>query len=165
MLWSSECLIISSCSLLKAASPSPYSMYMWISNTPRRQYAMSSERVVTRVAAHDILWAIVYCGIVDLSFKAPMWILVMSAIQLDIPFLSPRTVQSAAKKNTFEGARSSCNVQPRVNHRLFDNLEKSWLSRIMLEWFGSVGFGLRKPNPRLTGALDVWRPRTSTSAK
>lgn len=58
MLWSSEPIMISYWSRLKAVVPSPYNIGMWISKIPKRQYAMSSERVVCRIAAHDIRWAI-----------------------------------------------------------------------------------------------------------
>lgn len=48
---------ISSCRRIKARSPSPYSSGMLTLNMLRRQYAMSSVRVVLRCDAHDILLA------------------------------------------------------------------------------------------------------------
>lgn len=46
---------ISCSSRLKAFSPSPYISGMKTSKIPRRQYALSSSRVILRLLAHDIL--------------------------------------------------------------------------------------------------------------
>jgi len=52
---SSEVLMISSWSLRKARSPSPYKSGMFMSKRPKRQYAISSFLVVVRSEAQDIL--------------------------------------------------------------------------------------------------------------
>ena len=57
MLRSTVVRMISSCSRRKAFPSSPYSSGMLRSKIPYRQYAVSSIRVVVRLAAHDIFWA------------------------------------------------------------------------------------------------------------
>jgi hypothetical protein len=54
---SSDDLIISCCSLLKAFAPSPYRRGMFTLNNPIRQYASSSTRVVSLHDVHDIFSA------------------------------------------------------------------------------------------------------------
>jgi hypothetical protein len=50
--------MISSCSLIKALVPSPYSRGMLTSNIPIKQYAISSTRDASHVDAHRIRCAI-----------------------------------------------------------------------------------------------------------
>jgi len=58
--WSSDCFIISSCSLMNADLPSPYRNGMFTPNKPSRLYAISSSRIVVHCAAQDIRAAALY---------------------------------------------------------------------------------------------------------
>ena len=55
MLWSLDEWMISNWRRRNAFFPSPYSIGMFTSNRPINEYALSSTRVVVRLAAHDMI--------------------------------------------------------------------------------------------------------------
>ena len=76
---------------------------------------MSSGRVVLRFVAHDMRAATLKFWICVEPATTKGCIPVMEAILSFQSHLSPKMRQFLSKNMTFEGARSSCNVQPRVN--------------------------------------------------
>lgn len=99
------------------ASPSPYISDKNTPKIPSKQYTLSSFNVVVRLAAQVIrsstLNSVRLCPLNTL-----IGILVISWISCSNDILLPSRLPSLEKNSTVAGARSSCNVQPRTNHRL-----------------------------------------------
>ena len=90
-----------------------YSIGIFTSSRPNREYALSSTQVVVRLAAHDMIWATrleespsvgICCGT-----------RVIPKVRASI-FLSPMYRQSLLKNWIFLGVIISCRVHPRENH-------------------------------------------------
>lgn len=115
---SSDFLMISSCSLMNAFAPSPYSKGMFTSKRPSMQYAKSSTLMVFLPETQLIFVAI---QAPDQLSRCSCLIPVAIDIWFDNIPLVPKARHCPSRNITVDGARSSCNVQPRVNHKLSMN--------------------------------------------
>ncbi|KAM6513093.1 hypothetical protein FSOLCH5_010791 [Fusarium solani] len=99
-------------------------MGMFTLKNPRRLYALSSDLVVVRFAAQDILFAMLKSsGSAPSSMAASIFVM-LEMISLRFSFV-PIFCQAQLKNSTVAGAMSSCSVQPRVNHTLSPKLASS----------------------------------------
>jgi len=107
---------------------------------PRKQYALSSVRLVSRRDDHRIRSAGLKFAR-ELPRRAATRIPVASWMTCSSVSLSPRRALSREKNSTRLGARSSCSVQPRVNYLLFRKADSQIralpvLSRLQAETSG-----------------------------
>lgn len=90
-----------------------------MSKTPSSEYTLSSLRVVVRVYDHDNRSSTPKSRKSFEPVKTGIGRFVISWINCLSSYRSPRYLRSLEKNLTVAGASHSCNVQPRVNHRLF----------------------------------------------
>jgi hypothetical protein len=102
------------------ASPSPYISDKNTPNMPSKQYTLSSFNVVVRWAAQLIRSSTLNSARLC-PLNTPIGTLMILCISCSNDILLPSLLPSSEKNSTHGGARSSCNVQPRVNHRLCRN--------------------------------------------
>ena len=105
---------------------------IWMPNIPSRQYASSSSRVVSRLDAQDILSDTGASSSLNSSSKTSRRMSVTSVITSASSAFVPMTLRNLDRKRTLRGARSSCSVQPRLNHLLLRKLEVGLSARAML---------------------------------
>src|SRR5215471_11136613 len=98
-------------------SPSPYISDKNTPKIPSKQYTLSSFNIVVRLAAQLIRSSMLNSERLC-PLNTPIGILVISWISCSNDILLPSRLPSSEKNSTVGGAKSSCNVQPRVNHRL-----------------------------------------------
>jgi hypothetical protein len=138
-------LMISSCSLRNEFLPSPYRRDRLSSKMPKRQYAMSSVRLVCLGAALENPDR----GV--LPCNSDGFMRVMADKESTKDRFVPKLHHPESKKCISQGAISSCKVQPRVN-----------LGRLDFPWERVIRIGILAGGPTTDTSASVYRAASSS---